>query len=321
MERSSKKEERLGVCKQMNCGEFATIIDYKNANHMRVKFDNGIIIENVTWSSFQKKEVRYNGAKKPKTIEQAKNRLGEKRLMHCGVEAEIIEYKNSLNVTIRFTDGSIKKCRYKEFVAGEVQCPSVNKKHRASALRSKRLKDKRLHLRAMMNCGMECEIIEYHGTKGKNIVVQFDDGIILKARWRNFANCSIHNPNLPLCLCNNNSKGETKIRHFLERNNIEFIRQKGFDDLRGENKQFLPFDFYLPTYRMLIEYQGEFHDGTPYKKNPNGLQTKEKFEAQQERDKRKREYAQKNNIRLLEIWYWDRENIEDILRKELAICL
>lgn len=31
----------------------------------------------------------------------------------------------------------------------------------------------------------------------------------------------------------------------------------------------------------------------------------------------KRQYAKDHNIKLLEIWYWDFDNIENILEKEL----
>lgn len=316
----NKAAERLGVRRQMNCREFATVIEYFDSRNMTVVFDNGIIVKNVGWARFEKGEVRHSGAKKPKTIAAAEKRIGEKRLMNCGVEAEIIEYNNSNDIVVMFTDGSIKKSGYGEFTRGEIQCPSVNKKMRSSPLRSKRLKEKRLHLKAVMNCGMECEIIEYRCAKGKNIVVRFTDGTVVDASWNNFNKRSIHNPSLPLCLCNNNSKGEQAICRYLEFHNVVFQRQKGFDDLRGENKQFLPFDFYLPTYQMLIEYQGEFHDGILYKKNPNGLQTKEKFEAQQLRDRTKREYAKHNGFKLVEIWYWDRDNIYEILGRELNIC-
>ena len=40
---------------------------------------------------------------------------------------------------------------------------------------------------------------------------------------------------------------------------------------------------------------------------------------QKEHDKRKRNYAKDNNIKLLEIWYWDFNNIENILIKELNL--
>ena len=71
------------------------------------------------------------------------------------------------------------------------------------------------------------------------------------------------------------------------------------------------YDFYLPEHNLLIEYQGQFHDGTAHQ------QSKKEFERQQEHDKRKREYAKDNNIKLLEIWYYDFDNIEEILNKEL----
>ena len=41
--------------------------------------------------------------------------------------------------------------------------------------------------------------------------------------------------------------------------------------------------------------------------------TQEEFEIQKEHDRRKREYAKSHGIDLLEIWYWDFDNIEDIL--------
>jgi len=41
------------------------------------------------------------------------------------------------------------------------------------------------------------------------------------------------------------------------------------------------------------------------------------FERQVEHDKRKCEYTQNNNINLLVIWYWDFDNIEGILKREL----
>ena len=66
---------------------------------------------------------------------------------------------------------------------------------------------------------------------------------------------------------------------------------------------------------LLIEYQGAFHDGSI----KTGYQTKEKLSKQQEHDKRKRDFALKQEINLLEIWYWDFDNIEQILKDKLHI--
>lgn len=111
------------------------------------------------------------------------------------------------------------------------------------------------------------------------------------------------------------SKGEKRIGKFLSLNNILNIPQKKFDDLYGLKSRKLSYDFYLPEYNLLIEYQGEQHSEF----NSYFHKTEIRFEQQLERDIMKREYAKINSINLLEIWYWDFNNIEDILSKELDI--
>ena len=41
------------------------------------------------------------------------------------------------------------------------------------------------------------------------------------------------------------------------------------------------------------------------------------FKKQQEHDKRKREYAKNHEIKLLEIWYYDFDNIKEILEEHI----
>lgn len=110
------------------------------------------------------------------------------------------------------------------------------------------------------------------------------------------------------CPCCKRSKGEERIEKHLTTNNIKFEPQKKFSDLR--NTLPLSYDFYLPEYNLLIEYQGQFHDGT------TSLVIKEKyFDKQQRNDKLKRDYAKNNSYNLLEIWYYDFDNTEDIIDK------
>lgn len=99
-------------------------------------------------------------------------------------------------------------------------------------------------------------------------------------------------------------------------NNLYLIPQKTFDGLLGLGNGSLSYDFYTPKYNLLVEYQGQYHDGTAYQ------QTKEEFIIQQEHDRRKKEYTLKNNYNFLEIWYYDFDRIEEILEnylKELSI--
>jgi hypothetical protein len=128
--------------------------------------------------------------------------------------------------------------------------------------------------------------------------------------YKNIANASNNDFRCPKCQY---SKGETKIEEILINKNVYFIPQKEYDNLMGVSNGNLSYDFYLPQYNLLIEYQGEFHDGTAWQ------QSEKEFEVQQEHDRRKREYAKINNIKLLEIWYYDFKRLELILYKELNL--
>lgn len=98
-------------------------------------------------------------------------------------------------------------------------------------------------------------------------------------------------------------------------NYVYFIPQKEFDGLLGLGGGLLSYDFYIPKYNILVEFQGVQHE-----KYVKGFhKSKYEFRKQQEHDRRKREYAENNNIRLLEIWYKDINKIEQILTKELNL--
>ena len=98
------------------------------------------------------------------------------------------------------------------------------------------------------------------------------------------------------------SKGEMKIEQVLRENNILYEKQKTFIDFIYEDTKAHPrYDFYLPEYNRLIEFDGEQHfKGTGWNRD---------LSFQQERDKIKNNYALLNNIQLVRIPYWERETI------------
>lgn len=110
------------------------------------------------------------------------------------------------------------------------------------------------------------------------------------------------------------SKGEHKIATYLNKINLKYISQATYDDLMGVGNGKLSYDFYIPDYNLLIEFQGDQHERPC--RFPN-CDNEQQFKIQQEHDKRKREYAKNHNIKLLEIWYYDYDNIENILKNEL----
>jgi hypothetical protein len=127
--------------------------------------------------------------------------------------------------------------------------------------------------------------------------------------------CSRNRTNGTGCPECNKSKGEKRIKDYLNLQYIYYNEQKEFNGLLGLGNKNLSYDFYLPRYNLLIEFQGVQHE-----KYILGFhKSKKDFQKQVEHDKRKREYAQTNNIKLLEIWYNDFENIEFILQKELNL--
>lgn len=122
-------------------------------------------------------------------------------------------------------------------------------------------------------------------------------------------------------VCNvNNSKGEEIISAYLKQNNIRFKIHHKYDGLVGVGNKNLSYDFYLDEYNLLIEFQGKQHESVAkFSQNVSNEDALIKFQTQQEHDRRKREYAKSHNIDLLEIWYYDIDNIEKILDKKLNI--
>lgn len=111
--------------------------------------------------------------------------------------------------------------------------------------------------------------------------------------------------------CGNNYKGELKVKEILENNNIYYIQQYKLKDCK--DKRELPFDFYLPNYNLLIEYDGEQHFDI------KRAFKKERFWDTVIHDAIKNSYCEDNNIKLIRIPYWEFDNIENILKQELNL--
>jgi Zn finger protein HypA/HybF involved in hydrogenase expression len=101
----------------------------------------------------------------------------------------------------------------------------------------------------------------------------------------------------------NNSRGEIQIENYLKNKNIMFESQKKFKGCK--NKYQLPFDFFIPSLNICIEY-----DGIQHFKPLKHFGGNEKFIYRQNNDDIKNKFCQKNNINLLRIKY-----NEDIIEK------
>ena len=98
----------------------------------------------------------------------------------------------------------------------------------------------------------------------------------------------------------------------------EIVSKLGYDgkkeyqvNLKNNKIDYFRFDVYIPSIKLAIEYDGEFHfKPIPFINIENSIIELEKT---QERDMIKEKYCYENNIFLLRIPYTQKENIENII--------
>lgn len=109
------------------------------------------------------------------------------------------------------------------------------------------------------------------------------------------------------------SKGEHKVYKVLDKLNVEFKREYRIKECK--KKRPLPFDFAIfkeNDLKALIEYDGELHYKTARWSNAS-----KRLEGSKLSDKIKNDFCSTNNIPLIRIPYWEYNNIDTIIKKEL----
>ena len=113
------------------------------------------------------------------------------------------------------------------------------------------------------------------------------------------------------------SSSERKVGEILTKFGINYVSQKRFDDCKDKNT--LPFDYYLPDNNIAIEYDGEQHY-MPV--NWNGQMTDQELmnalQLTQKHDEIKTDYCTRNNIGLIRIPYWEKNNLEAFIFDNLV---
>jgi very-short-patch-repair endonuclease len=149
----------------------------------------------------------------------------------------------------------------------------------------------------------------------------YDKTIYVKNQEKVIITCPKHGDFLqrPLSHLNGNgcpscgeSQGERKISHFLKERDINFERQKKFPDCRNVFE--LPFDFYIPSLRMCIEFDGLQHF-QPID-HFGGLEAYEKLKIN---DKIKEDYCEENFINLIRIRYDQVDRVHQILSNSIKL--
>ena len=157
----ASKIDRVGETRVMKCGMEAIIIRYGGATDIDVRFEDGTVVKNRWYGNFKKGEIANPNIK---TFTEV--RLGETRMMNCGMEATIIRYGGATDIDARFEDGAVAKNKaYGEFKKGGIAHPSTTAEGRLGEIR-------------MMSCDMEATIIRYGGAT--DVDVRFEDGKVVE---------------------------------------------------------------------------------------------------------------------------------------------
>lgn len=114
------------------------------------------------------------------------------------------------------------------------------------------------------------------------------------------------------CRPTRRSNAEDLIADYLSKRRIRFETEKRFPDLRSDCGQPLSFDFYLPDYGIVIEYDGKQHFvGIEYF---GGDDVQRRITVN---DDVKNEYIKKSGMNIIRIAYKQQQNIVDILNSYL----
>lgn len=177
----NQSSKRIGLTKKMNCGLNATIIEYKISRKMKVRFENGVE-KNCSWTDFR------DGTITPLLMSnfvKPSDRVGQKQMQSCGEECEIIAYKDSTHITVRFlSSGVTKKSSWKAFASGHIS--------NTNTIKEQQTNNKNLEGKTFVNyAGIDFKVIQYKNTR--NVTIRFSDGVLKNTQLSQIKkNCVAH---------------------------------------------------------------------------------------------------------------------------------
>lgn len=195
---------------------------------------------------------------------------------------------------------------------------------RAGSLIAKRL-------RGCPTCGLEITKNAQRKSREKFIddLRRVNDKLVVKGEYVNThtpisVRCIVHNITFLHCPCNllnktaacpvcskANWKTEKLVGDILQELGVTAYSQYTFPECRGKRRH-LPFDYYIPEHNTVIEYDGEQHYyPIEYFGGDDG------FERRKEYDKIKDDYCHDNDIRLIRIPYYEKDNLKEYLVSQL----
>ena len=243
---------------------------------------------------YVKKNRKSGGNKERLTLEYVKEKFSER-----GWELLSTEYKNAHTLLDCIcSKGHRHSIQWANFQQG-YGCPKCHYEH-LSELKRMSYDDVKEHIKEQ---GYELISDTYRNAHQK-LLIQCPNGHIFSMNFDKFK----IGQRCPICM---GSSGEKEIRSCLEEMKVSFVEQKRFKDCRSVLP--LPFDFFIPSLNVCIEYDGEQH----FLINCFGDKDGKALLETQKRDNIKTQYCSDNNIKLIRIPYWEFNNIEKILKETI----
>ena len=152
-------------------------------------------------------------------------------------------------------------------------------------------------------------LVEYKNIDTKVKIICLEHGV-----FETTPHIFLNNHKCPKCGLENKTKSisEQKIKEILNNKEIIFEEQKEFESLK--DKKLLSYDFYIPSKKLLIEYNGRQH----YEFHKLFHKSRHDFLIQKHHDWLKRKFAKNNGYNLLTIPYWNCKIIKNILDENLG---
>ena len=151
------KTGRVGDRSIANNGMGMTIIKYISRDNMTVRFDDGFVKEGISYSNFINGRVAHDGISTMVERYSSKH-LHERKKMLNGLWAEIIAYRSSKDIDVRFDNGVVVSNRsYSRFNKGLIVLP-LN----------------RLGQVIVTSCGLKAKISGYRSVDDLDIL--YEDG-------------------------------------------------------------------------------------------------------------------------------------------------
>lgn len=229
---------------------------------------------------------------------------------HSKSECKLLstKYVNShAPLKIRCKCGNIFITNFNHFSTQcKMQCTECGNFIRSNSTRlTKKDIKKYIEIDSESNCRLiECNyknansIIKIECSCGKNFKTTFNE-----FKWNNRRRCEKCSSSI--------SKMEIDIINILEKHNIEYIHQHKFENCL--DKRMLPFDFYLPQYKICVEADGRQHFEPVVFGDMTYSDALENFEIVKKHDEIKNKFCEDNKIKLIRIPYWESNNIKIIL--------